>query len=308
MTERLQHTEVLTADPAVPAPEGPPPLRSARPKWVKNVRSGLKHLGLILFGFVMLYPLLWMVASSIKPDALIFREPWLIPSEVTFDNYRQGWNALLHPFSHYLLNSFLVVLGAVVGNLVACTLAAYAFARLKFKLRNLWFAIMLMSIMLPIHVIIVPQYILFSELGWINTFAPLIVPKLLATDAFFVFLLVQFFRGVPKELDEAATIDGAGHLRIFFQVMLPLATPALATTAIFTFIWTWNDFFSQLIFLTRPDMYTVPIALRSFLDSTGQSSWGAMFAMSIVSLIPLFLVFLFGQRYLVRGIATTGLK
>lgn len=290
------------------APQAPRELRKSRAPWVRNVRGLLKHVGLILFGFVMLYPLLWMLASSIKPDALIFREPWLIPSEVTFDNYRLGWNALLHPFSHYLMNSFLVVLGAVLGNLVACSLAAYAFARLRFKLRNLWFAIMLMSIMLPIHVIIVPQYILFSELGWINTFAPLIVPKLLATDAFFVFLLVQFFRGVPRELDEAATIDGAGHLRIFFQVMLPLATPALATTAIFTFIWTWNDFFSQLIFLTKPDMYTVPIALRSFLDSTGQSSWGAMFAMSIVSLIPLFLVFLFGQRWLVRGIATTGLK
>jgi multiple sugar transport system permease protein len=154
----------------------------------------------------------------------------------------------------------------------------------------------------------VPQYVLFSELGWLNTFLPLIVPKLLATDSFFIFLMVQFFRGVPKELDEAARIDGAGHGRIFVGIMLPLAAPALATTAIFTFIWTWNDFFSQLIFLTDPDLYTVPIALRAFLDSTGESSWGAMFAMSIVSLIPLFLMFLLGQRFLVRGIATTGLK
>lgn len=286
------------------------PVSSTRRKsvWHGTLRPILKHTGLILAAFVMLYPLLWMVASSFKPDALIFREPWLIPSEVTTENYTRGWTALLNPFSHYLANSFIIVAGAVLGNLVSCSLAAYAFARLKFKLRTLWFAIMLMSIMLPIHVIIVPQYVLFSELGWINTFLPLIVPKLLATDAFFIFLMVQFFRGIPKELDEAARIDGASHLRIFFQVMLPLSMPALATTAIFTFIWTWNDFFSQLIFLTRPDMYTVPIALRSFLDSTGQSSYGAMFAMSIVSLIPLFIVFLFGQRYLVRGIATTGLK
>lgn len=276
--------------------------------WHARVRPVLKHIVLILAGLVMLYPLLWMVAASFRPDALIFREPGLIPSQVTTENYTRGWRALLNPFSHYLANSFIVVAGAVLGNLVSCSLAAYAFARLKFKLRNLWFAIMLMSIMLPIHVIIVPQYVLFSELGWINTFLPLIVPKLLATDAFFVFLMVQFFRGIPKELDEAARIDGASHAGIFFRVMLPLATPALATTAIFTFIWTWNDFFSQLIFLTNPEMYTVPIALRSFLDSTGQSSYGAMFAMSIVSLIPLFLVFLFGQRWLVRGIATTGLK
>jgi multiple sugar transport system permease protein len=156
--------------------------------------------------------------------------------------------------------------------------------------------------------LIVPQYVLFSQLGWINTYLPLVVPKLLATDAFFIFLMVQFFRTLPKELDEAARIDGAGHGRIYFQILLPLSTPALATTAIFTFIWTWNDFFHPLVFLTKPDMYTVPIALRSFIDASGSSSWGPMFAMSIVSLIPVFLVFLFGQKYLVKGIATTGIK
>src|SRR5690625_412195 len=271
-------------------------------------RAIAKHMLIITFGIIMLYPLLWMISSSIKPNELIFREPGIIPSEIDLSNYSQGWSTLPHDFSHYLINSMIIVAGAVIGNLVSCSLAAYAFARLNFKFRGLWFAIMLMSIMLPIHVIIVPQYVLFSELGWINTFLPLIVPKLLATDAFFVFLLVQFFRGIPKDLDEAARIDGAGHPRIFFQIMLPLSLPALATTAIFTFIWTWNDFFSQLIFLTDPDMYTVPIALRFCLVSTGQSSWGAMFAMSIVSLIPLFLIFLFGQKYLVKGIATTGLK
>ena len=282
-------------------------LKTTTPGRVR-VRRLVKHVVLITVGIIMIYPLLWMLASSFKPDALIFKEPGLIPTDFTTENYAQGWNALSHPFTHYLMNSFMVVAGAVVGNLVSCSLAAYAFARLNFRFRRLWFATMLMSIMLPIHVIIVPQYVLFSELGWLNTFLPLIVPKLLATDAFFVFLMVQFFRGVPRDLDEAARIDGAGHARIFLQIMLPLAVPALATTAIFTFIWTWNDFFSQLIFLTEPDLYTVPIALRTFLDSTGQSSWGAMFAMSIVSLIPLFLMFLLGQRYLVRGIATTGLK
>jgi len=268
----------------------------------------LKHAVLIAFGLIMIYPLLWMLASSLKPSALIFRDPSLLPSEIDMSNYTVGWNALSHPFSHYLLNSAVLVLGALLGNLVSCSMAAYAFARLNFKGRKIWFAIMLMSIMLPIHVVIVPQYILFSQLGWVNTFLPLIVPKLLATDAFFVFLMVQFFRGLPRELDEAARIDGAGHVRIFAQVMLPLSVPALATTAIFTFIWTWNDFFHQLIFLTKPDMYTVPIALRSFIDSSSESSWGPMFAMSIVSLIPLFLIFLLGQKYLVKGIATTGIK
>jgi multiple sugar transport system permease protein len=191
---------------------------------------------------------------------------------------------------------------------VSCSLAAYAFARLNFRFKKTAFALMLLGIMLPLHVVIIPQYLLFSNLGWLNTFAPLIVPKLLATDAFFIFLMVQFLRGLPRELDEAARIDGAGHLRTFWQILLPLMMPALATTAIFTFIWTWNDFFTQLIFLTRPDMYTVPVALRAFVDSTGSTSWGALFAMSVVSLIPLFLVFLFGQRFLVKGIATSGIK
>ncbi len=167
---------------------------------------------------------------------------------------------------------------------------------------------MLGSIMLPLHVVIVPQYILFSDLGWINTFYPLIVPKFLATDAFFIFLMVQFIRTLPRELDEAAVIDGAGHWRIFTRIILPLSTPALATTAIFTFIWTWNDFLSQLIFLTNPDKFTVPVALRTFLDSSGESSWGPMFAISVLSLGPIFGFFLAGQKYLVRGIATTGLK
>ena len=201
-----------------------------------------------------------------------------------------------------------MVIGAVVGNLFACSLAAYAFARLKFRLKTLWFAIMLMTIMLPVYVIVVPQYIVFNALGWVNTFVPLILPKFLATDAFFVFLMVQFIRGIPRELDEAARIDGCGHWRIFSRVMLPLMGPAIATAAIFTFIWTWSDFFTPLIYLTDPISYTVPVALRSFLDSSEGSNWGAMFAMSVVTLIPLFLVFLFGQRFLVKGIATTGGK
>lgn len=287
---------------------GTTPVLRTRSRWPSRWRAFLKHVGLIALALIMLYPLIWLLVSSFKPSELIFRDVSLIPSEIDTTNYTAGWNALQYPFSRYLLNSALIVLGSLLGNLVSCSMAAYAFARLQFKGRQLWFAIMLMSIMLPIHVIIVPQYVLFSRLEWINTFLPLIVPKLLATDAFFIFLMVQFFRGIPKELDEAARLDGAGHGRIYLQIMLPLSMPALATTAIFTFIWTWNDFFSQLIFLTRPDMYTAPVALRTFIDATGQSSWGPMFAMSIVSLLPVFLAFLFGQKYLVKGIATTGIK
>jgi multiple sugar transport system permease protein len=273
-----------------------------------TIRTALKHLALGATILVMLYPVIWMVVSSLRPGDEIFREPGLLITDLEIENYTLGWNALGHPFSHYLMNSALVVLGAIVGNLVSCSMAAYAFARLEFIGKKFWFAIMLMTIMLPIHVLIVPQYVMFSEVGWVNTFLPLVVPKLLATDAFFVFLMVQFIRGIPRELDEAARIDGCGRARIFLRVILPLMVPALATTAIFTFIWTWNDFFSQLIYLTDPEMYTVPIALRSFVDATSSTSWGSLFAMSVVSLAPVFLAFLVGQRYLIKGIATTGGK
>jgi multiple sugar transport system permease protein len=271
-------------------------------------RRFFTHLGLIAFGLVMLYPLLWMVSSSFKPTPDIFREAGLLPGTFAPENYTEGWTALEYPFHHYIWNSVWIVAGSIVGNLLACSMAAYAFARLEFRGKKLFFAIMLMTIMLPIHVVIVPQYIMFANIGWINTFYPLIVPKLLATDAFFIFLMVQFIRGLPKDLDEAARIDGCGHARIFLRIILPLSLPALATTAIFTFIWTWNDFFTQLIFLTDPEMYTVPVALRTFVDSQSQTSWGPLFAMSVVALGPVFGFFLAGQRYLVKGIATTGIK
>lgn len=277
-------------------------LRRTRPKRL------LKHVVLITFGLAMLYPLLWMLSSSFKPTELIFREPGLWPTEFAPGNYIEGWTALRHPFHHYIINSMIIVAGSVAGNLLACSLAAYAFARLNFIGKRTFFAIMLGTIMLPIHVVIVPQYILFSNLGWINTFYPLIVPKFLAVDAFFIFLMVQFIRGLPRELDDSARIDGCGHLRIYWKIIMPLCTPALATTAIFTFIWTWNDFFVPLLYITKTHLYTVPLALNSLVDSESQQGVGLLFAMSLLSLLPILVVFTVAQRYLIRGIATTGLK
>ena len=299
--------------PATSAPAtitGPAPQEPIhhRPTWRDRGRSTVKHVLLIAASVVMIYPVIWMLVSSLRPTDVIFRTPGLWLNDLYVKNYTDGWFALEYSFGNYIINSAIVVIGAIAGNLFSCSLAAYAFARLKFRLKTLWFAIMLMTIMLPIHVVVVPQYIIFNKLGFVNTFVPLILPKFLATDAFFVFLMVQFIRGIPRELDEAALIDGCGHWRIFTRVMLPLMGPAIATTAIFTFIWTWSDFFTPLIYLTDPVAYTVPVALRSFLDATSGSNWGALFAMSILTLIPLFLVFLFGQRFLVKGIATTGGK
>jgi multiple sugar transport system permease protein len=268
----------------------------------------LAHVAIIALGLLMIYPPLWMLSSSFKPSQLIFSEPGLWPRELTLDNWAQGWVGLGIPFSRFFLNSAVIAGLSVIGNLFSCSLAAYAFARAEFRFKRIFFALMLGTIMLPFQVVLVPQYLLFHELGWTNTVLPLVVPKFLAVDSFFVFLLVQFIRGLPRELDDAATVDGCGPFGVFWRIIFPLLRPALAVTAVFTFIWTWNDFLGPLIYLTATDNYTVPIALNAFLDSTGTSNWGAMFAMSILSLVPLFLVFLLAQKQLVQGIATTGIK
>ncbi|MGG1516554.1 carbohydrate ABC transporter permease [Paenibacillus oryzisoli] len=269
----------------------------------------LKHLAISLIAFVMLYPVLWMLASSFKPGSQIFSEIGLWSKKWVLTNYSQGWFATQgNSFSRYLMNSMTVSLGAVLGNVISCSMAAYAFARLKFSFKSIGFGLMLMTIMLPHHVTLIPQYILFNKLGLVNSFFPLILPKWMATDAFFIFLTIQFIRGLPRELDEAATVDGCGPVQIYWRIILPLAVPALITTTIFTFLWTWDDFFSQLIYLSDVTKFTVPLGLRLFLDSSSKSDWGPMFAMSVLSLIPCFAIFIVCQKYFVEGIATSGIK
>jgi multiple sugar transport system permease protein len=272
-------------------------------------RKGVAHVVLILLLVVALYPIVYMFGTSLKSPQEILSNVNVLPQHFTPGNYVEGWSGVPGiTFGRFFVNSAVVAIGVVVGNVVACALAAYAFARLRFPLRGFWFALMIGTLLLPHHVLIVPQYVLFNWLGWINTPLPLIVPKFLATEAFFVFLMVQFMRGIPRTLDEAAEIDGCGPYRRFFHVVLPLTRPALVTTAVFSFIWTWNDFFSQLVYLNELDRYTVPIGLRLFLDSSGQSAIGPMFAMSVLSLVPVFLFFLFFQRLIVEGINTSGIK
>ncbi len=266
------------------------------------------HVLLIAASIVMLYPLLWMLSASVRPEAEIFSSPSIWPSEWSLESYRRGWNGLQVSFGTFTWNSFVVAGLSVLGNVVSCSLAAYAFARLRFRGRNFWFAIMLGTLMIPYHVTLIPQYVLFLNLGWVDTFLPLVVPKFLAFDAFFIFLMVQFFRGIPRELDEAAMMDGCSPWRIYWKIMLPLSTPVLATAAIFSFIWTWDDFFGPLIYLNDMQKFTVQLGLRSFVDSSSESDWGGLFAMSTLSLVPVFFFFLFFQRLLIEGIATTGMK
>ena len=271
-------------------------------------RRWLTHLALIAGTLVMVYPLLWMAGGSLKDEKDIFSQLNPFPSSLDPRNYIAGWTATDPTFTRFYVNSLLIAVLAVAGNVIACTLTAYAFARLEFRGKKVFFAIMLGSIMLPAHALLIPQYVLFFNLGWVNTYLPLVVPKFLATDAFFIFLMVQFIRTIPRTLDEAAMIDGCGKVRIFSRIILPLTGPVLITTMIFTFIWTYNDFFAQLIYLSYPSSETVPVALRRFVDATGDSSYGQLLAMSVLSLVPTFVVFLLAQRRIVEGIATTGLK
>jgi multiple sugar transport system permease protein len=266
------------------------------------------HTLLLIVLVVMIYPLVWLVGASFKPENQIFTTVNPFPSGFTVANYISGWTATGSPFTLYLLNSLTVSACVVAGNLISCSLAAYAFARLDFAFRRTWFALMLGTLMLPFQATLIPQYTIFYKLNWVNTFLPLVAPYFLAYDAFFIFLMVQFIRGIPKELDEAAALDGAGHVRVFFSVIVPLMRPALITTTILTFIWTFNDFLRQLVYLSDNTRYTAPLGLNAFVDKASGSSYGGMLAMSVVTLVPTVAVFLVSQKRLVDGVANTGIK
>lgn len=273
----------------------------------KRAFSILRFLLMLFIMVVTIYPLLWMVSSSFKVERDIFQQIGLIPRNFTFENYVEGWSKDLG-FSLYFSNSLALVLFSIVGNLISCSLAAYAFSRLQFKLKPLMFALMLGTIMLPPHAVIIPQYIMFFKLGVANSIIPIVLPKFFATESFFIFLLVQFMRGIPRELDQAAIIDGCGSWGIFSRIIIPLSQPALVTTTIFTFLWTWNDFFPQLIYLTSPKLHTVSLALKRFVDPDVLPAYGQMMAMSTLSIVPIMLLFAFSQRLLIEGISTTGMK
>lgn len=275
----------------------------------RGLYAGISTLVIILFGLIMLYPVVWLIMASFKEGAAIFSDPGLVPKVWTLKNYINGWSGIgIVTFTTFFKNSFIICVSCLLCNAVFCSLTAYAFARLDFPGRNFWFALMMVTLMLPAHVTTIPRYIIFRSFGWIDTFLPLVIPKLFATDAFFIFLLVQFIRGLPKDLDESAYIDGCGKFGIYIKILMPLSMPAIITTVLFTFLWTWDDFFNQLLYLNSPDKYTVPMGLRLFLDSSGMSSWGSMFAMSVLSILPCFILFFTLQKYFVQGIATTGLK
>lgn len=274
-----------------------------------NFKTFLYHTGVWVFSFIMIYPLLWMLMGSFKEKSeIINNAEVLLPKSFSPLNYIVGWKGFAgYGFGQFFLNSFIISTIATVGAVISAAIIGYGFARCEFKFKKVWFSAMLLSMMLPFQIIMIPQYILFNRMGWVGTYLPLIVPYFFG-QGFFIFLNIQFIKGIPTDLDEAARMDGCSIYGIFFRIILPLIKPSLVTTAIFSFMWRWDDFLAPLLYLSSPVQYPVSYALKMFSDPTAGSEWGAMFAMASLSLIPIFIIFITLQKYLVEGIASTGIK
>jgi len=266
------------------------------------------HLVVASLGFVMVYPILWMFASSLKQSNEIWQnQASLIPS-FYWQNYTNGLKGFGGVrFTVFFKNSFIIVITSVIGQVISSALVAYGFARIQFKFKKPLFACVIVTLMLPTQILAIPQYIMFQSFGWINTWAPLIVPSFFGYP-FFIFLIYQFIQSIPHDLDEAAYIDGCSKYTIFARIILPMIVPALVTSAIFSFYWKWDDFFTPLLFVQDLRKYPVSMALKMFADPGAVSDWGALFAMSTLSLMPVIILFFSFQKYLVEGISTTGLK
>ena len=274
----------------------------------RRFHNVLYHVLVIIVSFLMLYPLLWMIASSFKPNSEIFISAGdLIPRTFTVDNYVNGWRGFSGlSFGVFFMNSFIVSFVGMVGSVLSAAVVAFGFARLRFKGRQVWFTLMILTMMLPGQVMMIPRFVMFSEMGWVGTLLPLTVPHFFGSG-FNIFLIMQFIRGIPKDMDEAAVIDGCSWYKIFVRIILPLIVPALVTVAVLTFINSWGDFMGSLLYLTKPARYTVALALKLFSD-TSYTDFGATFAMSVLSLVPILIFFFLFQQQLVEGISTQGIK
>ncbi len=271
--------------------------------------KAIEYAFLLVLAFVMLYPLLWMAGAAFKTNDEIFGNINILPKVPVFDGFSLGWKGSgQYGFDRFLLNSFAIVLPSVLFTVLSSILVGYGFARFDFAFKKPLFMLMLSTMMLPATVIIIPRYIFFKKLGWLDTYLPFIVPSLLATWSFFNFMMVQFFRGLPRELDESAKIDGCGSFRILVSILLPLCKPAIFSAIIFKFVWTWNDFFDSLIYISSVRKYPVPLGLRMTIDTAAMVNWNQILAMSLVAILPPVILYFFSQKYFVEGISTSGLK
>lgn len=275
-----------------------------------KVSAVIYHCIVMLFGLIMIYPLIWMLMSSFKETNTIFTTAGsLLPGRFTLANYRNGLKGFAGvAFSVFFRNSLFISVAATIGTVLSSAVVAYGFSRCRFALKPLLFSAMLVTMMLPAQVLMIPQYLWYQKLGWVNTYFPLIVPYWFATQGFFVYLMTNFIDGIPRELDEAAKIDGCSYYTVFTRIIFPLITPAIITATIFSFMWRWDDFLGALLYVNKTASYPVSLALKLFCDPSSSSDYGAMFAMATLSILPAMLIFFTLQRYLVEGISTSGLK
>jgi oligogalacturonide transport system permease protein len=275
----------------------------------ERLQIALRYLALGIVGLVMLYPVLWLVAASFKSNAEIFGGVGLWPSRLDFSAYVRGWKTSSeYTFATYFLNSLLIVVPRIAVTVVSCVLVAYAFARFDFWGKRALFAVMVGTLMLPQIILRIPQYLMFKELGWLDSYLPLIVPSAFATDTFFVFMLVQFLRGIPRDMEEAAQIDGCNPLQVLLYVIVPLLKPAIVSVVVFQFIWTMNDFMGPLIYLSSVEKYPVSLALKMTIGATEEVEWASAIAISVVALLPSVAVFFAAQRHFIEGAASSGIK
>jgi multiple sugar transport system permease protein len=264
------------------------------------------YAALVLVSLVLVLPFLWILSTSLKGDEDIFTTPprW-IPTDIRWENYSDVFDRM--PFLIYFRNSVFVTVMTIIGVVLSSSLVAYAFACLRWPGRNALFIFILATMMLPMQVTMIPMFVLFKELGWLNTYKPLIVPAFFGGGAFNIFLLRQFFLTIPRELFEAARIDGCSEFRIYWRIVLPLAKPALATVAILTFMFSWNDFLGPLIYLSDQLKGTLALGLAMFVGQH-QTEWGMLMAASVIMMVPMILIFFFFQRYFIRGFVMSGIK
>ena len=275
----------------------------------KKINKILLYVMICLVGIVMMYPLVWMFFATFKDNSEIFGTLKLLPNSFSFDAYIKGWKGIgKYSYTKYFLNTFAIVIPVTAFTLISCSIVAYGFARFRFPFKKLLFAILIGTLMLPNTVIIIPRYMMFSKLGWLNSYMPFYAPAILACYPFFIYMLIQFLRGLPRELDESAYIDGCGTFQCFTHILLPLLKPSLFSAGLFQFMWTYNDFMNPLIFINSVEKYPISLALRTAIDSEANVQWNQLMAMAFLSVLPLIIRFFLGQKYFVEGISTSGLK
>lgn len=285
-------------------------MRKINKKTKKIIANVFFYTIATLFALVYMFPLYWMVVSSLKPMNEIFKIPfeWL-PDKWTFKHYISGWHFMGGvTFTKVYLNTFFVTIMSVIGTVFTASMVSFGFARIKFKGRNFLFVVLLATMMLPYQVTTVPNYLIFNALGLIDTLPALFIGSFLGGGAFYIFMIRQFFMGIPYELDEAARIDGASIFRIFAQIILPLSKPVLLTVTVISFSSAYNDFFSPLILINSLKRFTIPVAINVFLDEAGAGNIGASIAMTTLSIAPLLILFFIVQKQFMQGIVSTGLK